>query len=51
VEAFSSELKPWDTSGPTIRFPGKTSTSRIVRKEIVKATIEENEVRVKNTKT
>jgi uncharacterized protein YdhG (YjbR/CyaY superfamily) len=48
MEAFSSELKPWDISGTTIHFSAKKPLPASLVKKIVKARIEENEVRVKN---
>jgi uncharacterized protein YdhG (YjbR/CyaY superfamily) len=50
MEAFSSDLKPWDTSGTTIHFSAKHPLPASLVKKIVKARIEENEARVKNTK-
>jgi uncharacterized protein YdhG (YjbR/CyaY superfamily) len=49
MEAFTSELKPWDTSGTTIHFSEKNPLPASLVKKIVKARIEENEARVKNT--
>jgi uncharacterized protein YdhG (YjbR/CyaY superfamily) len=51
MEAFSSELKPWDTSGTTIHFSAKNPLPASLVKKIVKARIEENEAKAKNTKT
>ena len=51
MEAFSSELKPWDTSGTTIHFSAKNPLPSSLVKKIVKARIEENEAKAKNTKT
>jgi uncharacterized protein YdhG (YjbR/CyaY superfamily) len=51
METFSSELKPWDTSGTTIHFSAKKPLPASLVKKIVKARIEENEARAKNTKT
>ena len=51
MEAFSSELKPWDASGTTIHFSAKKPLPASLVKKIVKARIEENEARVKNMKT
>jgi len=51
METFSSELKPWDTSGTTIHFSAKNPLPASLVKKIVKARIEENEARAKNTKT
>ncbi|HWS21132.1 MAG TPA: DUF1801 domain-containing protein [Methanoregula sp.] len=48
MEVFTSELKPWDTSGTTIHFPAKNPLPASLVKKIVKARIEENEARVKN---
>jgi uncharacterized protein YdhG (YjbR/CyaY superfamily) len=49
MEVFTSELKPWDTSGTTIHFSAKNPIPASLVKKIVKARIEENEARVKNT--
>ena len=49
IDRFSSELKPWDTSGTTIHFSAKNPLPASLVKKIVKARIEENEARVKNT--
>ena len=49
MEIFSSELKPWDTSGTTIHFPVKNPLPASLVKKIVKARIEENEAREKNS--
>jgi uncharacterized protein YdhG (YjbR/CyaY superfamily) len=51
MEMFSSELKPYDTSGTTIHFSAKNPLPASLIKKIVKARIEENEARAKNTKT
>ena len=51
MEAFSGELKPWDTSGTTIHFSAKNPLPASLVKKIVKARIEENEARVKNTES
>jgi uncharacterized protein YdhG (YjbR/CyaY superfamily) len=51
METFSSELKPWDTSGTTIHFSAKNPLPASLVKKIVKARIEENEAKAKNTKT
>jgi uncharacterized protein YdhG (YjbR/CyaY superfamily) len=48
LEVFTSELKPWDTSGTTIHFSAKNPLPASLVKKIVKARIEENEARVKN---
>ena len=48
VETFSSELRPWDTSGTTIHFSAKNTLPASLVKKIVKARIEENEARAKN---
>lgn len=47
METFSSELRPWDTSGTTIHFSAKNPLPASLVKKIVKARIEENEARVK----
>ena len=47
METFSSELKPWDTSGTTIHFSAKNPLPASLVKKIVKARIEENEARAK----
>ena len=47
-KSFTSELKPWDTSGTTIHFSAKNPLPASLVKKIVKARIEENEARVKN---
>jgi uncharacterized protein YdhG (YjbR/CyaY superfamily) len=49
MKTFSSELKPWDTSGTTIHFSAKNPLPASLVKKIVKARIEENEARAKNT--
>ena len=49
MDRFSSELKPWDTSGTTIHFSAKNPLPASLVKKIVKARVEENEARVKNT--
>jgi uncharacterized protein YdhG (YjbR/CyaY superfamily) len=49
MKTFSSELKPWDTSGTTIHFSAKNLLPASLVKKIVKARIEENEARAKNT--
>ena len=51
IDRFSSELTPWDTSGTTIHFSAKNPLPASLVKKIVKARIEENEARVKNTDT
>ena len=51
METFSSELKPWDTSGTTIHFSAKNPLPASLVKKIVKARIEENEAKAKNMKT
>ena len=48
METFSSELRPWDTSGTTIHFSAKNTLPASLVKKIVKARIEENEARAKN---
>ena len=48
MEVFTSELKPWDTSGTTIHFSAKNPLPASLVKKIVKARIEENEARVKH---
>ncbi len=47
MEVFTSELKPWDTSGTTIHFSAKNPLPASLVKKIVKARIEENEARAK----
>jgi uncharacterized protein YdhG (YjbR/CyaY superfamily) len=49
MKTFSSELKPWDTSGTTIHFSAKNPLPASLVKKIVKARNEENEARAKNT--
>jgi len=49
METFSSELRLWDTSGTTIHFSAKNPLPVSLVKKIVKARIEENEARAKNT--
>jgi uncharacterized protein YdhG (YjbR/CyaY superfamily) len=49
IDRFSNELEPWDTSGTTIHFSAKNPLPASLVKKIVKARIEENEARVKNT--
>ena len=51
IEVFTSELKPWDTSGTTIHFSTKHPLPASLVKKIVKARIEENEARVKKTES
>jgi len=51
METFSSEIKPWDTSGTTIHFSAKNPLPASLVKKIVKARIEENEAKAKNMKT
>lgn len=51
MDVFTSELKPWDTSGTTIHFSAKNPLPASLVKKIVKARIEENEARVKKTET
>jgi len=51
METFSSELKLWDNSGTTIHFSAKNPLPASLVKKIVKARIEENEAKAKNTKT
>jgi len=51
MDVFTSELKPWDTSGTTIHFSAKNPLPASLVKKIVKARIEENEARVKNTES
>jgi uncharacterized protein YdhG (YjbR/CyaY superfamily) len=51
MEVFTRELKPWDTSGTTIHFSAKNPLPASLVKKIVKARIEENEAKAKNTKT
>jgi uncharacterized protein YdhG (YjbR/CyaY superfamily) len=51
IDRFSSELIPWDTSGTTIHFSAKNPLPASLVKKIVKARVEENEARVKNTDT
>ena len=51
METFSSELRPWDTSGTTIHFSAKNPLPASLVKKIVKARIQENEAKAKNTKT
>jgi uncharacterized protein YdhG (YjbR/CyaY superfamily) len=49
IDRFSNDLEPWDTSGTTIHFSAKNPLPASLVKKIVKARIEENEARVKNT--
>ena len=51
MDVFTSELKPWDTSGTTIHFSAKNPLPASLVKKIVKVRIEENEARVKNTES
>jgi len=51
MDVFTSELKPWDTSGTTIHFSAKNPLPASLVKKIVKARIEENEARVKKTES
>jgi len=47
METFSSELKPYDTSGITVHFSAEKPLPATLVKKIVKARIAENESRVK----
>jgi uncharacterized protein YdhG (YjbR/CyaY superfamily) len=49
METFSSELRPYDTSGTTIHFSAKNPLPASLVKKIVKARIEENKAKAKNT--
>jgi uncharacterized protein YdhG (YjbR/CyaY superfamily) len=49
METFSSELRLWDTTGTTIHFSAKNPLPASLVKKIVKARIEENEAKAKNT--
>jgi uncharacterized protein YdhG (YjbR/CyaY superfamily) len=49
LETFSSELTSWDTSGTTIHFSAKNPLPASLVTKIVKARIEENEAKIKNT--
>jgi uncharacterized protein YdhG (YjbR/CyaY superfamily) len=51
METFSSELRPYDTSGTTIHFSAKNPLPASLVKKIVKARIEENEAKAKKTLT
>jgi uncharacterized protein YdhG (YjbR/CyaY superfamily) len=51
IDRFSNDLEPWDTSGTTIHFSAKNPLPASLVKKIVKARIEENESRVKNTES
>jgi uncharacterized protein YdhG (YjbR/CyaY superfamily) len=48
LETFSSELKPYKTSGTTIHFSVKKPLPAPLVKKIVKARIEENEARAES---
>ena len=50
MKTFSSELKPYDTSGTTIHFSAENPLPATLVKRIVKARIEENESHVKHQK-
>lgn len=50
MKTFSSELKPYDTSGTTIHFSAENPLPATLVKKIVKARIEENEARAKKRK-
>ena len=50
IKKFSSELKPYDVSGGTIHFSAKNPLPATLIKKIVKARIEENELRAKHKK-
>jgi uncharacterized protein YdhG (YjbR/CyaY superfamily) len=50
MKTFSSELKPYDTSGTTIHFSAENPLSATLVKKIVKARIEENEARARKQK-
>jgi uncharacterized protein YdhG (YjbR/CyaY superfamily) len=50
METLSSELRSCDTSGTTIHFSAKNPLPASLVKKIVKARIEENEAKAKNTK-
>lgn len=45
MKTFSSELKPYDTSGTTIHFSTENPLPATLVKKIVKARIEENKLR------
>ncbi len=47
METFSSELKPYDTSGITVHFTAKKPLPATLVKKIIKARVAENESRVK----
>ena len=50
LEKFKSELKGYKTSGTTIHFSAENPLPATLVTKIVKARIEENELRVKNKK-
>ena len=50
MKTFSSELKPYQTSGTTIHFSAENPLLATLVKKIVKARIEENELRAKHKK-
>jgi uncharacterized protein YdhG (YjbR/CyaY superfamily) len=47
----AANFRPYDTSGTTIHFPAKNPLSASLVKKIIKARIEENEAKAKNTYT
>ena len=50
IKTYSRELKPYDTSGTTIHFSAENPLPAALVKRIVKARIEENELRAKHKK-
>nr|MDO8099582.1 DUF1801 domain-containing protein [Candidatus Njordarchaeota archaeon] len=48
MKTFGIELKPYDTSGTTIHFSAENPLPATLVEKIVKARIEENELRVKH---
>ena len=50
MEKFKHELEGYDTSGTTIHFTAEKPLPAVLVKKIIKARIEENELRVKRTK-
>ena len=50
MKTFSRELRPYNTSGTTIHFSAENPLPSALVRKIVKARIEENEVRTKKRK-
>ena len=50
VKAHAEDLKAYDASGATIRFPANKPLPATLIKKLIKARVAENEARVKKTK-